>query len=380
MLTKLDTLVFDKTGTLTEPVVQTQFFSSPDDADTIIQWAASLENSFASHPIALAIIAANRKKLCAVQDAKMHPSSQGVIGMINDKKVIVGSLALLHQENCVISLDIRRESEKLQATGFTPVFIAIEGKCQGVLGLKHQLKPHVASTLQHLKKQGFKLMLLTGDHTSVTNVLAKDLPFDQVYSEKSAQQKRDIIQGLVNTKHKVGFIGDGLNDMEAIDAAHMGIAIQSWTHLASKAHLCLKGSIRELPKSIELASLVQTNIKQNLAWTFFYNTLSLLVASGALYPLIGFSLNPIIFAAMMGISSLVVIANSLRVPTLLDQQCEKNPKCSQNILSLSSTIYPATLTKEAKVSKKPKITHKASNLLPLKSECNNQNKKFTYNF
>lgn len=319
-LAEVDTLIFDKTGTISEPSVGETYFEQADVELTRI--IASIEQPFVDkHPIAKACASLYKGKesLFAIEDSKRHETGQGVQANINGNTYYIGTRNMMTAVGCENLMLFNDKKADFEEKGLAPIYIAKDKQVIGMIGLKHTLKPGVGQTLSKLKADGYKLILLTGDNKKATKLLTDGLPFESVYTDKSPDEKEQITKKLKEKGQKIAFIGDGMNDLKAAMVSDVSIAIQPWTHLASVAHVSLKGHIKDLPSCIELSKMVQNNIYQNLVWTFAYNTVSLLVATGALFPFIGMSLNPVIFAATMAVSSIVVVMNASRLPGLMDQ-------------------------------------------------------------
>lgn len=320
-LSEADTIVFDKTGTLTEPSLNECFWAKGFEA-LGPRWVASMEEPFAQkHPIAHALKGLTEDPLFTM-DSKLHESGQGLVGSLGDKGYLIGSAALLIQSDVAIPETFTRIDKQYRNKGLTPIYVCQDKTVIGLMGLEHHLKPSVEKTLKALKAQGVDLRVMTGDKQEATNAALKGLPLDSIQAQMTSIQKKQAIEALKSQGRKVAFVGDGLNDFEAAQASDVSISIEAWTHLASQAQISLKSDLMALVQARHIAHLLQTNIKQNLAWTFFYNSISVLAASGALTPWLGLA-NPIIFSATMALSSLVVIGNALRVPGLVQNYYQR---------------------------------------------------------
>lgn len=345
-LAGIDTIVFDKTGTLTEPQVET-VASTCRTKEAVLQIVASLEYAIKDkHPIAKACVDAyhGRDLLKAEQ---LEVFSNGVKGLVDGKETIVGHLDLMTNHHLKLNQTLAIKLNQCEQNGLSPLCVIQNNRVIALLGLKHYIKTDVRVTLDTLAKD-YKLILLTGDNKAATDNLVKHLPFTKVWSEKNPDQKQAKLAKLNAENHRVAYVGDGINDLKAALDSMVSISILPWTQLASVADLSLKGRLADLPKTIAVAKKLNTNVMQNLWFNLAYNAISIATATGLLIPVIGTAFNPIIFSAMMGLSSICVVLNALRVPG-------KVSEVMGDVVDNHGLQVSPTLPKEAK-SPKPQPT------------------------
>ena len=314
---KVDTLVLDKTGTLTEgkPAIVTIKAADSVSESDLLRYAASLEQR-SEHPLALAIVAAAREQnLALVEPTEFDsPTGKGVIGRVDGHKVALGAERYL-DELGIASASLKGEAEKLRADGVTAIFVAIDGKLAGVLGIADRIKPSTPTSLASLRAQGLKLVMLTGDNRTTAEAVARSLGIDIVEAEVLPEDKSRIIARLQREGRVVAMAGDGVNDAPALAAADVGIAMGTGTDVAieSAGITLLKGDLAGIVKGRAVSRATMSNIRQNLLFAFGYNALGIPIAAGLLYPFTGQLLSPMIAAAAMALSSVSVIVNSLRL-------------------------------------------------------------------
>ena len=314
---KIDTLVIDKTGTLTEgkpKVVAVVPLPGFDEAE-VLRLAASVERG-SEHPLAAAMVkaAAERKvELAKVEDFDA-PAGKGVIGMIEKKRVALGTAAFLKELN-IDPAPLAADAERLRADGATAVLLAVNGKPAGVIAIADPVKATTADALAALRADGIRVVMLTGDNRVTAQAVAKRLGIDQVEAEVLPEQKSKVIEKLTREGRVVAMAGDGVNDAPALAAAQVGIAMGTGTDVAieSAGITLLKGDLNGIVKARALSAAVMSNIRQNLFFAFIYNSAGVPIAAGILYPTFGILLSPIIAAAAMALSSVSVIGNALRL-------------------------------------------------------------------
>lgn len=317
IMEKVDTLVVDKTGTLTEGkprLVAVQAASGFDDAE-VLHLASSLERA-SEHPLAEAIVrGAEQKGLTLVQTDNFESvTGKGVTGKVDGRMVALGNVKLLE------GLDIDpgalpRQAEAGRAEGQTVMFIAIDGKAAGLVGVADPIKDSTPEAIRNLHAEGVKVVMLTGDSRTTAQAVAGKLGIDRVDAEVLPDQKAEIIKKLQAEGRIVAMAGDGINDAPALAQSHVGIAMGTGTDVAmeSAGVTLVKGDLRGIVRARRLSQGVMRNIRQNLFFAFIYNSLGVPVAAGILYPVFGLLLSPMIAAAAMSFSSVSVIANSLRL-------------------------------------------------------------------
>jgi P-type Cu+ transporter len=317
MLERIDTLVVDKTGTLTEgkPRVQVvEAFATVHDPE-LLRFAASLERA-SEHPLAGAIIeAAGKRHLNLAEVARFHSiTGKGVHGEIEGRKVALGNLKLL-AELGVQAGDLGRRAQQLQADGQTVVFLAIDGRPAGLIGVADPIKSSTREAINLLRAAGVKVVMVTGDNRHTAVAVARRLGIEDVIADVLPQDKHRIVQELQRQGRRVAMAGDGINDAPALAQAEVGIAMGHGTDIAmqSAGVILVKGDLRGIAKARRLSHATMGNIRQNLFFAFIYNALGVPIAAGVLYPLTGLLLSPMLASAAMSLSSVSVIGNALRL-------------------------------------------------------------------
>jgi Cu+-exporting ATPase len=323
-LAKVDTLVIDKTGTLTEgkPKVDRVIVFDHDSSkfgpgrseQDLIRLAASVESA-SEHPLARAIVGAAEARgisLLPVVDFRATPGG-GAEGRVKNEVVWIGALTFLSGRGVDISASETDPSVNTSTT--TLVFVAVNQKLAGAFSLADPIKASAAEAIRELRAERIRIVIATGDRREVSQRIAHDLGIDQVESEVQPQQKAQIVDRLREQGHVVAMAGDGINDAPALAAADVGVAMGTGTDVAieNAGITLLKGDLRGIVRARRLSRASITNIKQNLAFAFLYNTLGIPIAAGILYPLFGLLLSPMLASAAMSLSSVSVIANALRL-------------------------------------------------------------------
>jgi Cu+-exporting ATPase len=316
-LENIDTLVIDKTGTLTEgkprvgEIIPTKDFSEQG----ILKAAASLE-SVSEHPLASAIVLAARDRgimLAPIADFDGH-SGKGVTGMIESRKVAVGNTGFF-EELGIPTSQLAAKAEEFRLTGATALFVAIDGQLAGAISISDPIKLSTPAAIKALSDDGIRIIMLTGDHITTAQAIARKLGLREVEAGILPGQKARIVEKLRQDGRTVAMAGDGVNDAPALAAADIGIAMGTGTDVAieSAGVTLLKGDLTGIVRARKLSIATMRNIRQNLFFAFVYNAIGVPVAGGALYPLFGILLSPIVGAAAMALSSVSVIGNALRL-------------------------------------------------------------------
>ena len=317
VLRKVDTLVVDKTGTLTEgkPKLESVVTNGAIDEQTFLRLAASLERS-SEHPLAAAIVAGTRERGIEIVDAAKFDSltGRGVVGEVDGRRVALGNRSLFEQLN-IDPGELATTAEELRANGQTIMFVAVDDKPAGLLGVADPIKETTPDAVKQLHADEIRLVMLTGDSRTTAEAVARKLGIDEVVAEVLPDQKVEVVRRFQNEGRIVAMAGDGINDAPALALAHVGIAMGTGTDVAMKSAdvTLVKGDLRGIARARSLSRATMTNIKQNLFFAFIYNTLGVPVAAGILYPFFGILLSPMIAAAAMSFSSVSVIANALRL-------------------------------------------------------------------
>ena len=317
VMRKVDTLVVDKTGTLTEGKPQLAEVLAPGgfDEELLLRFAASLERS-SEHPLASAIVSGARERGVKLVDAVNFNSvtGKGVVGEVDGHRVAVGNRVLL-DEFKVEAGELTAQAESLRANGQTIMFVLIDGKPAGLLGVADPIKPTTPDAVKQLHAEGVRIVMLTGDSRTTAEAVARKLGIDEVVAEVLPDQKVEVVKKFQSAGRIVAMAGDGINDAPALAQAHVGIAMGTGTDVAMQSAdvTLVKGDLRGIARSRSLSRATMTNIKQNLFFAFVYNTLGVPIAAGVLYPFFGILLSPMIAAAAMSFSSVSVIGNALRL-------------------------------------------------------------------
>jgi Cu+-exporting ATPase len=321
VLERVNTLVIDKTGTLTEGkprVVSVVSMPGQDEAD-LLRLAAGVELA-SEHPLAAAVAAAARERGLEVRIAESFQShtGKGVEGKVGGRSVVIGNRLLLESLR-IAGGAFGERAEALYRDGQTVVFIAIEGHPAGLLGIADPLKASATGAIEDLRKEGLRVIMLTGDNRTTAEAVARRLGLDEVRAEVLPDQKAQEIKRLQAEGRIVAMAGDGINDAPALSQADVGIAMGTGTDVAmeSAGVTLLKGDLKGIVRARRLSRATMANIRQNLAFAFFYNMLGVPIAAGVLYPFVGLLLSPMIASLAMTLSSVSVIVNALRLRRLV---------------------------------------------------------------
>ena len=314
---KVDTLVVDKTGTLTEgrPSVVAIEVAEGFEENDLLRIAASLERS-SEHPLAAAIVkAAEDRGLALVEPSGVdQPVGKGIVGAVDDKAIVLGNASFLEEYDVDLGA-LAAAADRLRTDGATAIYIAVNGKAAGVIAIADPVKETTSDALAALREAGIKVIMLTGDNRVTAEAIARRLGIDNVEADVLPDQKSAVVQRLREEGGIVAMAGDGVNDAPALAAADVGIAMGSGTDVAieSAGVTLLRGDLLGIVRARHLSHATMANIRQNLFFAFAYNAAGIPVAAGVLYPIFGLLLSPIIAAAAMALSSVSVIANSLRL-------------------------------------------------------------------
>ena len=313
---KLDTIVLDKTGTITrgEPAV-TDIFADGWDENRILELAAAAERG-SEHPLGEAIVAGALSRGIAAGEAERFQAvaGQGIEATVAGRRVLIGNQALL--EGRGIELDgLQERAHTLAGEGKTPMLMAVDERPAAVIGLADTIKDGSREAVAALKRLGLEVVMLTGDNRRTADAIGIEAGVDRVLAEVQPAGKAREVERLQAEGRKVAMVGDGINDAPALAQADIGIAIGTGTDVAMEAAdvTLISGDLKGVVTSISLSRRTIQIIRQNLFWAFFYNTALIPIAAGILYPFFGVMLNPIFAAAAMGMSSVTVVSNSLRL-------------------------------------------------------------------
>ncbi len=314
---KISCLVLDKTGTVTEGKPTVASVSALGDLieDDILQLAASIESG-SEHPLAAAILAAAEQKQLALTKVTNFSASagHGVSGQINEQQILFGNSALMVEHN-VAHTEYAAQLEQFAHLGQTPMLLAVNQRVVGIIAVSDPIKKDSAVAVQYLQDLGIRIIMVTGDNPITAHAIAAQAGITEVRAQVLPQDKAIVVKELQQQGEIVGMVGDGINDAPALAQANVGFAIGTGTDVAIESAdvVILQGSLIKVPEAIALSKATVINIKQNLFGAFVYNTLSIPIAAGLLYPLFGVLLNPMIAGAAMAMSSVTVVTNANRL-------------------------------------------------------------------
>ena len=317
LMEKVDTLVIDKTGTLTDgkPRVASVVTAAGWNESELLRLAASLEQG-SEHPLATAVVeGANQRGLVLANQSEFQSyTGRGVSGRVDGKKVLIGNERLF-EESGISGTGLVQKAEELRRGGQTVVLIAVDGQAAGLIGIADSIKTSAAQALNDLKREGLRLVMLTGDSQATAEAVAKTLGIEEFEAEVLPDKKSEGVQRLQKEGRTVAMAGDGINDAPALAQANVGIAMGTGTDIAMESGgiTLVKGDLAGIVRARKLSQATMRNIRQNLFFAFVYNSLGVPVAAGVLYPFFGLLLSPILAAAAMSLSSVSVITNSLRL-------------------------------------------------------------------
>jgi Cu+-exporting ATPase len=320
LLRKVDTLVVDKTGTLTEgrPSLAAVETLGGVGEDELLRLAASLERG-SEHPLAAALVAGAEARGLALGPAAGFAShtGRGVTGTVAGRSVALGNRRLL-EELDIDPAGLPARAEALRREGQTALFVVLDGRAAGLIGVADPLKATAPEAIRRLHAEGLRIVMLSGDSRTTAEAVAKRLGIDEVIAEVLPDEKAAHVKRLQAEGHTVAMAGDGVNDAPALAQAEVGIAMGTGTDVAmeSAGITLVKGDLRGIVRARALSRATLRNIRQNLFFAFAYNALGVPVAAGVLYPVFGLLLSPMLAAAAMSLSSVSVIANALRLRSL----------------------------------------------------------------
>jgi P-type Cu+ transporter len=314
---RIDTIVIDKTGTLTEGKPKlASVVTAPDvDENTLLRLAACVEQA-SEHPLARAIIEAAKARglsLDQVSNFVAHPG-KGATGDVGGKAVALGNTALMRDLNIAV-FEFETAAEVARASGATTVYVVIEGRPAGVIAVADPIKASAKAAIAALRSEGLQIVMLTGDNATTARAVAAQLDIAEIEAGVLPERKGEVVQRLRKQGRRVAMVGDGVNDAPALASADVGVAMGGGTDVAieSAGITLLTGDLAGLVRARRLSAATMRNIRQNLAFAFVYNAAGVPIAAGALYPLFGILLSPMLGAAAMALSSVSVIGNALRL-------------------------------------------------------------------
>ncbi len=310
----IDCVVFDKTGTITigKPLVTDVF---AQDKQQVLAYAAALEQG-SVHPLATAILQkAEEEHILAPSLSNIQTvNGKGVYAQLSEKKLMAGNRRMMEEEGLDVSMYLEAE-KACQEAGKSVVWVSYDQQVIGMLAIADKIKDHVRDVVESLTKSGKEVYMISGDHTRTATAIAKQAGITNVIAEVLPQDKAEEVKRLQKLGKKVAMVGDGINDAIALTQSEVGIAIGSGSDVAIESAdiVLMKEDIRDVETALRLSHSVLRNIKQNLFWAFFYNTIGIPVAAGILYPIFHILLSPVFAGAAMAFSSVSVVSNALRL-------------------------------------------------------------------
>ncbi len=315
MLQDISVIAVDKTGTLTQgrPELTDLIIADGFEKDAVLLQVAAVEAA-SEHPIAQAILRAAKGMTLPKAQSFISLTGYGVQANVNGKIVLVGADRLMLREN--VTLDaLKSKGVDLGKSGKTPLYVAIDGKIAAVIAVADPMKKTTPAAIATLQRLGLKVAMITGDNQATANSIAKELGIDHVIAEVLPEGKVAALKALCENGAKLAFVGDGINDAPALAVADVGIAIGTGTDVAIEAAdvVLMSGDLGGVVNAFHISQQAMRNIRQNLFWAFGYNVLLIPVAAGALYPISGVLLSPVLAAGAMALSSVFVLTNALRL-------------------------------------------------------------------
>jgi Cu+-exporting ATPase len=289
------------------------------DEQEFLKLAASLERG-SEHPLADAIVAGAEARGIKLSTVDKFDSftGKGVMGVADGQRTALGNQKLLDAIKVPVDPDLNRKAEQLRTEGQTVMFVSINGRHAGLIGVTDPVKASAAEAIRQLHESGIEIVMLTGDNAVTANAVGQRLGIDRVQADVLPEQKGEIVKQYQAEGKVVAMAGDGINDAPALAQAQVGIAMGTGTDVAmeSAGVTLIKGDLMGIVKAKKLSEATMSNIRQNLFFAFIYNVLGVPIAAGILYPFFGILLSPIIASAAMTFSSVSVITNALRLRNL----------------------------------------------------------------
>lgn len=338
----IDTVVLDKTGTVTKgkPVV-TDIIGFDIDENEFLKLAASVESA-SEHPLAEAIVEKAKEKNLAISLPKdfTAQSGRGIRADIDGKKIVAGNEQAIKE---TVGNDTRFDTvfdkgNELALQGKTPMYFMADNKLIGIIAVADTIKDDSKEAIEALKARDIDVVLLTGDHKNTATAIAKQAGINKVIAEVLPTDKEEHVRKLMEAGHKVAMVGDGINDSPALARADVGIAIGAGTDVAIESAdiVLMHSSLKDVATAIDLSKAVIRNIKQNLFWAFFYNSVGIPLAAGVFYLSLGWKLSPMFGAAAMGMSSVCVVSNALRLRGFKPRNVRNNKSGNDEIVLIEN--------------------------------------------
>lgn len=338
----IDTVVLDKTGTVTKgkPVV-TDIIGFDIDENEFLKLAASVESA-SEHPLAEAIVEKAKEKNLAISLPKdfRAQSGRGIRADIDGKKIVAGNEQAIKETvgNDTGFDTVFDKGNELASQGKTPMYFMADNKLIGIIAVADTIKDDSKEAIEALKARDIDVVLLTGDHKNTATAIAKQAGINKVIAEVLPTDKEEHVRKLMEAGHKVAMVGDGINDSPALARADVGIAIGAGTDVAIESAdiVLMHSSLNDVATAIDLSKAVIRNIKQNLFWAFFYNSVGIPLAAGVFYSSLGWKLSPMFGAAAMGMSSVCVVSNALRLRGFKPKNIKNNKSGNDEIVLIEN--------------------------------------------
>jgi len=317
-LHRVDTLVLDKTGTLTEgrPALREVVALGSLPRERLLALAAALEQA-SEHPLARAIVAGAAVEAVAVPASTGFRSftGRGVLGQVDGSNVALGNARLLEELHVGLDDAAIQRAERLRTDGATVMFLVVDGSLAGLVAVADRIKAGTPAALETLRREGLRIVMLTGDNVTTAQAVARQLRIDEVHADVSPTDKAALVERLRREGRRVAMAGDGINDAPALAAAEVGIAMGTGTDVAMESAqvTLVRGELSAIGRARALSQATVGNIRQNLFFAFVYNAVGVPLAAGVLYPVSGVVLSPMVAALAMSLSSVSVVMNALRL-------------------------------------------------------------------
>lgn len=339
----IDTVVLDKTGTITQgkPVVTDIACYGELSEMELLTVAGSLEKG-SEHPLAEAIVSHCARKQINIEKVTEFTAifGKGITGALHGKKYYAGNEILMEEQGIVVSEQVRSQIYAFSKEGKTPLLFADETKIIGIISVADVVKPTSQEAVRQFREAGIHVIMLTGDNEVTARAIKEQVGIDEIIAGVLPTQKEEKISALKAADHKVAMVGDGINDAPALASADVGIAIGAGTDVAIESAdiVLMKNDLMDAVGAVRLSKAVIRNIKENLFWAFFYNTIGIPLAAGVLYPMFQIKLNPMFGAAAMSLSSVCVVGNALRLKALRLAQTSKKEVERKEEKKMTKTI------------------------------------------
>ncbi len=316
ILEKVDTIILDKTGTVTEGKLElTEVFAKNMSKEELLNLAASCE-AMSEHPVGNAIVKGAKKKgldLLQTESFTNHPG-MGIEAVLHEKNILIGNRKLMEKFG-VTADEFETEAATMRSQGKTVMLMAIDGVLEGIFCVTDIIKEDSSQAIAELRKEGYQVIMLTGDAKESAEYIGKIAGVDEVIAQVLPGDKANVVKAKQEEGRKVCMVGDGINDAPALAMADVGMAIGSGSDIAieSADFILMKSSLGDVAKAIHLSKITISKIKQNLFWAFFYNCIGIPIAAGVLYPFTQMLLSPMVAGFAMSFSSVTVVLNALRI-------------------------------------------------------------------